>query len=95
MSEIIEHASCIKKKHSYSLKKNRFILIGADILSFVIAFILTAMYSTPNEHLPIIGTALDQNTYRCFTFFSITVATILGFWGKYRHYVYRKPFWDE
>jgi Undecaprenyl-phosphate galactose phosphotransferase WbaP len=95
MSKIIEHASCINKKNSYSLKINRLILICADAFSFVLAFILTAMYSTTSDNIPVVGAALDENTYRSFTFFSITVVTILVFWGKYRHYIYRKPFWDE
>jgi UDP-galactose-lipid carrier transferase len=95
MSEIIKYAPCMTKKNSYSLKINRLTLICADALSFVLAFILTAMYSTTSEHMPIIGTAFDEITYRCFIFFSITVISILVFWGKYRHYIYRKPFWDE
>jgi UDP-galactose-lipid carrier transferase len=95
MSKIIEHASYIKQKNSYSLKTNRLTLICADAFSFVLAFILTAMYSTTSDKMPVMGTALDENTYRSFTFFSITVITTLVFHGKYRHYIYRKPFWDE
>ena len=95
MSEIINYLPCLTNKNSYSLKINRLTLICADMLSFVLAFIITAMYSTSSDHMPIIGTALDESTYRSFTFFSISVFTILVFWGKYRHYIYRKPFWDE
>ena len=95
MNEIINHASCITKKNSYSLKTNRLSLICADMLSFVLAFIITAMYSTSSEYMPIIGAPFEENTYSSFTFFCISVITILVFWGKYRHYIHRKPFWDE
>ena len=95
MTKINNYAPCMTKKNSYSLKINRLTLICADALSFVLSFILTAMYSKTGERIPIIGNAFDENTYRSFTFFSIAVITILVFWGKYRHYIYRKPFWDE
>ena len=95
MCEINNSASAITETCSYSATKNKLGLLCADALSFALAFISIAIYSIPVEHMGSIDTAFEANSYRNFVFIGIVSVSIFIFWGKYRHYTYRKPFWDE
>jgi undecaprenyl-phosphate galactose phosphotransferase len=93
MHQTNNQTSFISETTSYSAKKNKYALMAADFISFLFTF--WGMHLISDE---CISTALGDpkaSYYRAAIFLGITVITVFYFWAKYRHYTYRKPFWDE
>jgi len=79
----------------YSAIKNKLALIFSDVLSFIFAFILIGCCLISSEHMPTMEADFKASYYRIAVFIGVALVSVLIFWAKYRHYTYRKPFWDE
>lgn len=91
MEDIIN--SSVLEKGSFSPLKNKLALIFADVLSFFAAFLIVGIYLLADGNA--INLDVKGNSYRFLVFVGVATFTILVLWAKYRHYTYRKPFWDE
>lgn len=95
MDKINNQSSIFLVKGTYSAKKNKLALICADLISFAIAFILIGECLIKSEHMLTVAADINANYYRTVVFIAIALVTAFVFWARYRHYTYRKPFWDE
>ncbi|MDV5172126.1 undecaprenyl-phosphate galactose phosphotransferase WbaP [Photobacterium rosenbergii] len=90
-TNVIHHQNLEKGK--YSATVNKMALVSADLLSFLFSlFIVTLLFKTTGEDTPLLE-QLDMVRLTVLLF--IAASSILWFWGKRRHYTYRKPFWSE
>lgn len=73
---------------------NKLSLIGTDFFSYIFAisvgYWLSPLNDFSNDILEIKG-----SIYRAGSFLLAMLASIGILWVVYRHYTYRKPFWDE
>lgn len=77
----------IKSYHT-SMLINKVALIISDLLAFYLAFYLSWLYFD----VSVINSNYND---RFFIIVLIILITLITFWGKFRHYSYRKPFWSE
>jgi UDP-galactose-lipid carrier transferase len=102
MSEITNNAGILPNnsfiltdKGSYSLVKNRCVLILADLLAFSFAFIMVSISFFTEDKTTLANLLIKTDLYRVSVFIGIVFLSIVYFWVQYRHYTYRKPFWSE
>ena len=78
---------------------NRYALYVTDLVSFVAAFLLGTVALSLQSSLTF-GQAWVEiwsrhGTAQILTHIFLTLLAMVWFWGKLRHYTYRKPFWNE
>jgi len=81
------------KDVKYSALVNKVSLIFSDLLGFYISALLTILLVVPRQDK--IDFLSESDIYRISVISLITAISIFWFWGKRRHYSYRKPFWSE
>lgn len=74
---------------------NKVALIFADFFSFFFAIAVGYYFSPLNDFAWEMLTARHNTILRLSSFVVIAVTTVGIIWTVYRHYTYRKPFWDE
>ncbi|MFM2484500.1 undecaprenyl-phosphate galactose phosphotransferase WbaP [Celerinatantimonas yamalensis] len=83
---------------SYRATVNKLALIGSDLLAMFLAALLvyavgglrgTSVFPLAGGYGSAVGIA------RSFFLMGLALVGVLWFWGKLRHYTYRKPFWSE
>lgn len=73
---------------------NKLSLICCDFFSYVFAISIGYLISPLNDFSRDV-LEIKGSLYRAGSFMLATIATIGIIWIVYRHYTYRKPFWDE
>lgn len=90
-TNVIHHQNLERGKYSATI--NKVALVSADLLSFLFSLlIVTLLFKTTGENTPLLQ---QFDMARLTVLLFIAASTILWFWGKRRHYTYRKPFWSE
>jgi Undecaprenyl-phosphate galactose phosphotransferase WbaP len=78
---------------------NRYVLALTDLASFLSAFCLGTVTLCLQSDLPFgkawAGVWSVQNASQIASHLFLTFVAMVWFWGKARHYSYRKPFWSE
>lgn len=88
----IERATFDSSTH-YSPKINKLSLFLSDIFAFFMSAYFAFLILGRTMYWP--ESASQFNQWQNATFYMMAVVTIFRFWGSFRHYTYRKPFWDE
>jgi len=89
------NASILTNNSSYSLLKNRCVLIFSDVLAFSFAFFMVGIYLFTEDKMSFANLFIKADAYRISVFIGIVSLSIVYFWVQHRHYTYRKPFWSE
>lgn len=74
---------------------NRCGLILADLIGFSAAFILAQWSVSRGEMISPLLIGFVSGPTKVWIYFALIVAGIGWFWSHFRHYTYRKPFWNE
>lgn len=99
----MEHSQIIKETDWYSISRycnsiNKIALVFSDFLAMAISSCLSIGLGNfrDSDSYPI-GGGFESSTELTRSLFlsGLAFAAILWFWGKLRHYSYRKPFWSE
>lgn len=80
--------------HKFYSRINKFSLIFSDFVALFLATFIAYYVSTPDDFSLEIDEITDS-VIRLNLFFFTGLGVIGWLWVIYRHYSYRKPFWDE
>ncbi|AHG80396.1 sugar transferase [Mannheimia varigena USDA-ARS-USMARC-1388] len=76
-------------------KISKYAMIGMDLFSFCLAFfivllLISTSFGELDKYIP-----LEEMNERALIHFGLALLCVGWFWGRLRHYTYRKPFWFE
>lgn len=84
----------MRKTQHFALLINKISLIFTDIFSYVFA-IAIGYWLSPLDDFSRDILEIKGSIYRASSFLLAMLASVGILWVFYRHYTYRKPFWDE
>jgi len=79
--------------------KNKSALVLADLFAFVLAFIcshlLMRLWAPDFDHPLLELLTSERERFRAVCYLLLVPAGLFWLWYNFRHYTYRKPFWNE
>lgn len=88
----------VKSSAGFSAWGNRLGLITADLMGFAVAFIISRtmlhFFEGNNPDFLLWAESISGKA-RIWSFLFLSIAAVVWFWVRLRHYTYRKPFWSE
>lgn len=90
-----ESSSLSDIKGGGKIKRTKMMLIISDLFSFIVSFALVFFVIVSKNEVNTVNLDVVSTYCRILVFLGVALVSIFIFWSKYRHYTYRKPFWDE